>query len=127
MKNIKKKGFIVLNNAKAGALGAGFQKWTEENCRLEALKYKTRNTFCVNSSGAYNAARINKWLGDICKHMVSPCKPPGYWTYDNCKEASTKCKNRNEFYKNFGGGFVVSRKNGWLDIFFPKPVKNDIV
>ena len=44
--------------------------WTKEKCLIEALKFKTRNEFCSNSSKAYFAARRHKWIDDICEHMV---------------------------------------------------------
>jgi predicted GIY-YIG superfamily endonuclease len=44
--------------------------WSIENCKLEALKYKTRSDFNIKSNGAYNACCKNNWLDDVCKHMV---------------------------------------------------------
>jgi very-short-patch-repair endonuclease len=43
--------------------------YTREEMENEALKYKTRNEFCVKSRGQYNAARRRKILDQICKHM----------------------------------------------------------
>lgn len=44
--------------------------WNFENCKLEALKYSTRTEFNKKSNGAYRASRENKWLDDICNHML---------------------------------------------------------
>ena len=44
-------------------------KWTFVNCKKESLIYKTRSTFCKKSNGAYNSARKNGWLDEICNHM----------------------------------------------------------
>jgi hypothetical protein len=52
--------------------------------------------------------------------MVFKHKPVGYWTYDMCKKSAATCKNKEEFYKKFGGGFAVSKNKGWLNEFFPK-------
>jgi len=41
-----------------------------ENCRDEALKYKTKKDFYGKSEHAYNMALKNKWIDDICKHMI---------------------------------------------------------
>lgn len=44
--------------------------WTKEFCRIEALKYMTLKDFTVNSSGAYKSSLKNKWLDEICSHML---------------------------------------------------------
>jgi hypothetical protein len=44
--------------------------WTKEKCHEEALKYNTRNDFFKNSSGVYNKCVRNKWLDDVCTHMI---------------------------------------------------------
>ena len=49
--------------------------WSKENCAREAKKHKNRNSFRKESGGAYNAARKNKWLDEICAHM----EPPKTW------------------------------------------------
>lgn len=41
------------------------------------------------------------------------------WTYDTCKEAAAKCKNKEEFKKKYSRAHNVSRENGWIDEFFP--------
>lgn len=43
--------------------------WAYEKCKEEALKYDKKINFINNSNGAYNAARKNNWLNDICSHM----------------------------------------------------------
>ena len=42
----------------------------KENCRLEAIKYQTRNLFSRKCSQGYHMARINGWLEEICQHMI---------------------------------------------------------
>lgn len=44
-------------------------KWTFESCKEEALKYNHRKDFAKKSMTAYNKARKNKWLYQICSHM----------------------------------------------------------
>lgn len=44
--------------------------WTFENCRDEALKYKTKKDFRFNSSSAYQTAKRKKFLNEICAHMI---------------------------------------------------------
>jgi predicted GIY-YIG superfamily endonuclease len=44
--------------------------WNKENCTQEAFKYKIRSDFFKNSNGAYCSALKNKWLDEICEHML---------------------------------------------------------
>ena len=44
----------------------------------------------------------------------------GYWTKENCQKESLKYKTRTELKKGSSGAYHSSRKNGWLDEFFPK-------
>ncbi len=94
--------------------------WTEEKTHKEALKYKTRTEFKIQSAGAYNAAVKNKWLNYICCHMIEKRKNDGYWVYETCKNEALKYKTRTEFCKNVSGAYTVSRINNWLDEFFPE-------
>jgi len=40
------------------------KKWNYETCHEEALKYNSRSSFGKGSPGAYNIARLNRWLDD---------------------------------------------------------------
>ena len=94
--------------------------WTnKENCKNEALKYKTKTEFRNKSSSAYSISIKNGWLDDICLHMKSNWKR-NFWNYDKCKKESLIYLSRNEFSKKSTYACNVSRKNGWLDEFFPK-------
>jgi predicted GIY-YIG superfamily endonuclease len=46
------------------------ESWTKEECKNEALKYKSRIEFQKKSSNIYNISRINNWLDEICSHMI---------------------------------------------------------
>jgi len=94
--------------------------WTsKEKCQEESLKYKTKTDFRKKSNGAYSSSLKNKWLDEICEHMESNWKR-NFWNYQECKKESLKYSNRNEFSKKAIYVCNVSRKNGWLDEFFPK-------
>jgi len=56
----------------------------KENCRKEALKYKTRTEFQKGSISAYNSSRRNGWLGEICKDMevVGNLKMRGIYVFE---------------------------------------------
>lgn len=43
--------------------------WTKKRCIEEAKKHKSRSLFKKNAGGAYNCAKENKWLDEICSNM----------------------------------------------------------
>ena len=89
--------------------------WTKENCHQEALKYQTRSEFYLGSNSAYNAARKNKWLDDICLHMEELKRPSGHWSKENCHQEALKYQSRNEFRLGSNGAYDAAGKNGCLD------------
>ena len=44
--------------------------WTKENCKKEVLKYSSRAEFKRGSGGAYNVAKKNGWLDELCEKMI---------------------------------------------------------
>jgi predicted GIY-YIG superfamily endonuclease len=44
--------------------------WTLERCKEAALKCKSRKEFGTKYKTAYTVSRKNKWLDDICSHMI---------------------------------------------------------
>ncbi len=93
--------------------------WTYENCKQEALKYTSVSEFKKQTSAAYNTAYLCGYLRDFT-WLYGIQKPKGYWSYENCKQEALKYINKNEFHKKCGSAYNVSRKNGWLDDFYPK-------
>jgi hypothetical protein len=49
----------------------------KENCRVEAMKYTIRFEFQKQSGGAYEAAKRNGWMDELCAHMQIPRTPVG--------------------------------------------------
>ena len=99
--------------------------WTKERCREEALKYNSRYKFQKSSNGAYGCAFKNGWLDEICSHMELLIKPNGFWdVFENCKGEALKHKTRSQFYREMPGAYHAATRNGWLDGFFPKYVRN---
>ncbi len=87
-------------------------KWTLENCKKEASKYKTKTEFAKNSSGAYDAAWRKGWIDLLFnkdKH-----------TFEECRKESLKYNSRSEFWKHSFSFYWTSKKNGWLDLFYGK-------
>jgi len=88
--------------------------WTKEKCKEEALLYKTRKEFFNNNQSAYTIASNNKWLDDICEHMILN-KLMNYWTKEKCLEKSLLCKSKNEFRNKYETAYKKSLKYNWLD------------
>lgn len=112
----KNNNWILLNTAKSGSLGGIDLFWTYDKCQNEAIKYESRISFCLGSSGAYNSARKNKWLDEICKHMIKLRKPTGYWNIKkHCIDEAKKYNKKYLFGKYSYGAYNSARKNKWLD------------
>lgn len=90
--------------------------WNKEHCQEEALKYNTRRAFEIGSASAYNASSKNKWLSEICSHMIEIRKPSGYWDIkERCQEEALKYNNRIDFKKNSGGAHNAANRKQWLN------------
>lgn len=111
----EKEGYRLLNDrSRIGGLGGSRLKWTEELCKVEALKYNTRYEFQKGSRQAHAAAQRQGILENICKHMVT-AKREVYWTRERIEAEAIKYKKRSAFAKGSGGAYNAARKNGWLD------------
>jgi hypothetical protein len=89
--------------------------WTLERCQAEVLKYDTRKAFQLGSSGAYDAAKSNGWLDQICGHMVEVRKPKGWWTFERCHAEALKYDTRHAFARGSGDAYSAARRGGWRD------------
>lgn len=105
-------GYKCLNTAKTGGVGCFNIKWTKDNCEKEAIKYNTRFDFQKYSHSAYNSARKNNWLDEICSSMIIMHKK---WTKEECKIEASKYKSRSEYARNDHNSWDISRKNNWLE------------
>lgn len=89
--------------------------WTYERCKEEALKYNTKRDFREHSL-AYSVSCRNKWIDEICSHMIVLQKPKGYWNdYNICKEEALKYETKSDFNKNCSRCYKISTYNGWID------------
>ena len=112
----KKNKWTILNKRKTGGLGGNILKWTKEKCIEEALKYTTRNDFKKYSATSYGVSCKNKWLNDICQHMIkSPFTQSGYWTKEKCQKEALKYTTRNDFRKNNPNAYSPCCDHKWLD------------
>jgi predicted GIY-YIG superfamily endonuclease len=88
--------------------------WTKEKCGNEALKFKTRKQFSIESPQAYAAAGKNGWRDEICGHMKGN-REKRYWTKDKCAEEAKKYTSRTQFCSEAGSAYKASCDNDWLD------------
>jgi len=95
-------------------------KHTFETCKEVAKKYHSRKEFSIKDKSAYQVSAKNKWLDDICKHMISKRLLMGSLTYEKCKENASKCTSRSDFTKKYQTSYNKSREKEWLNDFFPK-------
>ena len=87
--------------------------WNKKNILKEAKKYSSRIEFQRQSSGAYEAARKNNILDEVCSHMSSVQKPNGFWTKERCIEEAKKYSSRTEFRQKSGGAYSAMKRKNW--------------
>lgn len=80
-------------------------RWTDEDLRKEALKYKTRGEF-QRKSVSYGTAHKRGILDEICSHMPKHVdqsnknNPNFKWTDEQLEKETLKYKTKKEFKKN---------------------------
>jgi aminopeptidase C len=89
-----------------------YRTHTLESCKLEALKYKTRNEWYKKDCNSYIKASRNKWLEECCKHMT---RMTGFLTLEECKKRAKKYKTKGEWYKKDCSSYSAAVKNKWLE------------
>jgi predicted GIY-YIG superfamily endonuclease len=62
LNDYKKKGWVILNKAKTGALGGSKIKWTFDISLIDASKYESLTEWRKYSNSAYVTACRNKWI-----------------------------------------------------------------
>jgi predicted GIY-YIG superfamily endonuclease len=114
IQDYKEKGFNVINSKRGGSLGACKLKWTKEEVTKEALKYKTKSDFIKGAPTAYGKALKEKYLKEICSHMISLKSD---WSYEDLKILALKYDNLNEFMKKERKAYhVLARRNYFQDL-----------
>lgn len=111
----KSIGYNVLNSAKTGNFGGGKMIWTKEKCLEEALKCNSRTDFYKKNNSAYNSAKNNGWMDEICSHMLSVSKlHKGYWTREACLKELLKYTSMKDLRKNSPGAYGAMFVNKWF-------------
>ena len=86
-------------------------KWTPELVHREALNYATRTAFQKGSTNAYQTARKNGWLDQVCSHMQRKVK----WTFEAVQKEASLYTTRTKFAKGSNSAYQTALKNDWLD------------
>ena len=91
----------------------GQNKWTEERCYEEALKFKTIEAFRESSNYAYCKAKRQGWL-ETYNWLQSQ---DDEWNESTCLAVAKEFQTLNEFQKSYPKAYKTARKNGWLDTY----------
>ncbi len=99
--------------------------WTYDICEQIASIYNKKADFRKYDRNCYDSAYLNNWLDSITKHM-SKRHINGYWTFEKCQKEAKTHKNITQFMENSKGAYTASKRNNWLNEFFPKKIKNTL-
>ena len=87
--------------------------WTPEKVIEESKKYETKGQFCVNSSGAYDAAKRFGIMEIVTKNMIVGQKRK--WNESTLTEEAAKYQNKNEFRNKSSWAVSVAQELGIYD------------
>jgi len=85
--------------------------YTEEYCRTEAHKYKTRTEFRKANRGVYEKAKKAGWLVQYDWLDYNVGKD---WTYEACYAEAQKYTTIGDFMEGSYGAYDKSKQNGWF-------------
>ena len=92
--------------------------YTFQRCQHSANKCQTSKEFSINYPKEYARSLSKGWIGKFNLHRETKsleCK----YDFTTCMKCSELCKNKTEFYRKYKTAWKYSKKNGWLDIFYP--------
>lgn len=87
-----------------------YKKWTAEDARSEAKKYKSRSAFKKGNSGAYCFLLDSGVLDSACEHMDQR-----NWTLSSAQEEAKKYRTKDEFRRGSGGAYCWAYRTNRLD------------
>ncbi|MEM9629866.1 MAG: hypothetical protein AAGA50_00980 [Pseudomonadota bacterium] len=88
------------------------RKWTFENVREIAKRFRSRRQFRQEAYKAYSAAHRNGWLNRVCEHMKRERQD---WTLEECRQIARRYTRRSEFMLDANGTYQSAYRKGWLD------------
>lgn len=87
--------------------------WNYKTISLEAKKYDSRSKFRNAAGGAYNKAKTESWLEQVCDHMKKVTNQP--YDFEEVETVARNYKFRSEFKEKKSGYYQRARRQGWLD------------
>ena len=87
---------------------------TYENCKQEALKYKTLNEFRKKCNGAYKGIVRNGWKKELISHLTKQIVTSNV-TYEQCKAITLKCTSCEEIKRKYWIYYKGMINNGWYE------------
>lgn len=109
----RKNGWIILNTAKAGALGSGERKITLAFLKSEIAKYEYLKDFAKNSPSAYATAKKNNHH-KLFSHLKRLKMPDGKLTKNHCRKIAKTCLTKSEFKEKFPSEYSTCVRKSWL-------------
>lgn len=100
----------------------------KENVASVAAKCNAKVDFKNEYPGAYESAKKNRWIDEVCSHMVTPIpRNKKTFTYDECKNIAAKYNSRKVFERGDGAAYRFSKQHGWFEdicshMTRPKPI-----
>lgn len=86
--------------------------WTVDKVKIEAKKYSHRTKFRKGSKGAYEYARRNNILEEVCEHMEILKK---VWSKEEIKQEALKYLSRGKFYTYSQNAYAAANRMNILD------------
>ena len=121
----QKEGWILLNKAKGGSIGALVQRLSKEQCIEVAKKYKYLKDFEREHHREYNTLLRYGCL-DECTWLKRTQVKCGTWNdYETCRAEALKYKSRYEFSSSNSGAYQAAVRNNWLDRWDWLPARVD--
>lgn len=88
---------------------------TLNDCKVEALKYKTKTEWRYGHGLSYGKAYRKGWLEECCKHMMVIRTSPTFNSIEYCQKDALKYKTRSDWAKAKGSLYQFANKQGWLE------------
>lgn len=85
----------------------------KENILAVARSYKKASDFRKENKGAYEGARRNGWLDEVCGHMESEIRKPGTWTLEKVLEIAPQFHSIKALQNEYGGAASAIYNNHW--------------
>ena len=90
------------------------RKWDITSCRYDAKQCTTRREFQKRYPNSYAAARRNRWLNDICQHMVRVRHASVSWTIESIRQESARFQSKRAWRENSPASYQFACDHDWV-------------